>query len=389
MPDQDLIKTRWTPSKFDAALVAYVAEGKLLTARYACSGRVWKAELNWKPGYERATKVLTAYDERSLKSALLNVDASLKFLGQVNPTAARVETAADGNAAILEAMRADASISDAAYINACRRWKVKPQSRTTPSNTAQAAAKSVPVLSAADQRTLEAMRVDPTVSVQAYRNACAKFGVQPQPRPTQAATPASQSFVPFHVQGTAYGAFMQAHGELFTGIFAEGNAAAIAQWMHDENRQIDAASLDQCYRELKAANCFRTAATLTRGMNGALQIFQPYSRERIVRLRNQQTAETASAPPDYLSDVEKDVWRAVRQAYPALSVRSAGFQDCCKRTLLKWATDFAVENDPSLAAANKKGELRKAVDAVLNSWAKISHPNRKVDDKGKTLIWLG
>jgi hypothetical protein len=384
----ELIQNRFTQSKFDNARSASVADGTKLTARYTCTGRLWRASLAWKKGWERAQDSITAYDEQSLKNAILKLDPTARFIGQVNPNVVPVESLADKQAEMLEMLRTDPNTSQKAYESACKMYKEKPKPRNAPAEVrAQNGGRE---LSVTDAKVLEALRVDVArTSDVAYRNACAKFGVQPQPRPTQAVTPASQSLVPFHVQGTAYGAFMQAHGELFTSIFAEQNASVIAQWMQDENRQIDATSLDQCYRELKAANCFRTAATLTRGMNGAPQIFQPYSHARIVALRNQQAVEVATAPPDYLSDVEKDCWNAVRQAYPQLPVGSPAFQDCCKRTLLKWCQEFVLENQPELAAANKKGELSVAVTKVLNSWAKISHPNRKVDDKGKTLIWLG
>jgi hypothetical protein len=318
-------------------------------------------------------------------------------LGQVNASTVPVETAADGNAAILEAMRVDASISDAAYVNACRRWKVKPQPRNATSSTAQVASKTAPVLSAADQRTLEAMRADLTVGTQAYRNACAKFGVQPQVRPTQAAMPMSQALVPFHVQGQAYGEFMQAHGELFTGFFAEGNAAIIAQWMQDEGRQCDAASLDQCYRECLAAGYFRDARTLSRDMSGSMRIVRPYNHAELVAARKQQTVEAVNQPPAYLSDLEKDAWQAVRRAYPNLSVQSAGFQTCVRDTTVLWARQHVLESQPELGATNAKGqlahqgELNEAIRKVLNAWARISNPNmgKRVDEKGNERLWLG
>lgn len=385
-----LIANRFTPSAFDKAHSVSIAEGTRLTARIHCSGRAYKAELVWKSGWERTEKVITAFDEASMRRAILTRDPTARFIGKINPNTVPVETVADKNAEMLEAMRLDtATVSDKAYISACQRLRVKPQPRNTPAQTR--AAQTGPVLSAADQRTLEAMRVDLTVSAQAYRNACAKFGVQPQPRPTQAATPTSQTLVPFHIQGEAYGAFMQAHGELFTGFFAEGNAAIIAQWMQDNNRQCDTPSLDQCYRECKAAGFFRTATTLTRDLNGSLQIVQPYSHERIVAARRQQTTDAVNAPPDYLSDVEKDAWRAVRQKYPTLSVPSAGFQTCVRDTILKWSREFVLEQQPELGAANKKGELSVAITKVLNNWAKLSNPNinKRVDEKGNERIWLG
>ena len=78
--------------------------------------------------------------------------------------------------------------------------------------------------------------------------------------PTKATTPTTHAIVPFHVQGEAYHNFVQAHGELYNGIFAEQNATIIANWMRDNSRQCDAASLDQCFSECSRLGYFRDAA---------------------------------------------------------------------------------------------------------------------------------
>ncbi len=247
-------------------------------------------------------------------------------------------------------------------------------------------------LSPADAKALESLRTDVahTSDVQ-YRSACRAFGQQPQPRPAgNTAAAASKANLPqgapsLRASAEAWSAFETAHGELFQPPYGLLNLRAIEQYFADEKVQWTADTLATCYKELKAANCFRDARTLTRGMHGDLHVVQPYSHERILQLRNQQVVDVATAPPAYLSDVEKDCWNAVHQAHPKLAVRSAEFQDCCKRTLVKWATEFAVEKDASLAVSSKKGELSVAVNAVLNSWARVKKSGQSLSQR----IWLG
>jgi hypothetical protein len=245
-------------------------------------------------------------------------------------------------------------------------------------------------LTAAETRMLTQLRDDPHTSDVAYRNAAKKFGVKPEPRTVNTTPAASTANLPqgvpaLRASAEAWQAFEQAHGELFQPPYGLLNLRIIEQYFSDEKLQWTSETLATCYRELKAAGNFRDARTLTRGMNNDLQVVQPYSHARILALRNKQTVEAATAPPDYLSDVEKDAWRAVQQAYPKLPVRSAEFQDCSKRTLVKWATEYAVEKDPSLGAANKKGELSVAVNAVLNQWSRIKKPAQSLSQR----VWLG
>jgi hypothetical protein len=390
MSNQELIQTRFTPSKFDAARSEYIGEGKLLTARYKNVGRTWRAELQWKKGYERSTTSITAYDEASLKSQLLAVDRTLRFLGKVNTSpVVPTQTLADKTDEMLEALRTDPATSDKAYISACQLYKQKPKPRNAPAEVrTQNAGRE---LSSADAELLEEMRVTAAVSDKAYRNACAKLGVPPRPRPTRAAVQAAQTAVPFFEQDQAWQAFATAHGELFVAPFAVQNAHIIQQWMKDENRQSDSAALEQAYRECSAANYFRDARTLSRDFNGSLRIVRPYSHAELVAARRQQTVEAATTPPAYLSDLERDCWQAVRQAHPSLSPRSAAFQTCCKDTLLKWSCEYCLEQDPSLGAANKCGELRAAIDRVITQWVRIKNPNLGAGNKTikDTRIWLG
>ncbi len=232
----------------------------------------------------------------------------------------------------------DPQTGDKAYISACQLYKQKPKSRTAPAEVrTQNGGRE---LSFADAKALEAMRVDLTVSAQSYRNACAKLGVPPRPRPTQAAAPAAQAQQPVSIieQLAAWPDFQREHGEIFQPPFGDQNVKIIAQYLLDEgNLPSTPANLATAYRELKAAGCFRDARTLTRGMDGDLQVVQPYSHERILAMRRQQVADVANQPPVGLSDVDRDCWRAVHQAYPQLPVNSPAFKKCCADTLQKWS----------------------------------------------------
>jgi hypothetical protein len=250
-------------------------------------------------------------------------------------------------------------------------------------------------LSAKDAATLDALKNDPHTSDAMYRTACKSFGQKPQPRNVTANAVASTANLPqgaptLRASAEAWMAFEIAHAELFTGVFAASNLTVIEQWFADEKVQWTADSLAQCYRELKAANCFRAANILTRGIHGALQIVKPYSHQRIVAMRDKQVVEAANAAPAHLSDVDRDVWNAVKAKYPQLPVNSAGFKKCCADTLILWATDFVKEQQPQLAAANRQGELRKAVDTTLMQWARMSNSNiGQSNSKAGTKIWLG
>jgi hypothetical protein len=247
---------------------------------------------------------------------------------------------------------------------------------------------------AKDTAILDKLRDDPHTSDVQYRMMCRSLGQQPQPRNITPAAAAStnlpQGAPALRSSVEAWSAFETAHGELFQPPYGLLNLRAIEQWFADEKVQWATETLAQCYAELKAANVFRDACTLTRGMSGALAIVQPYSHDRIVALRQKQVVQTANAAPAHLSDVDRDVWNAVRAKYPQLPVNSAGFKKCCADTLILWATDFVKEQQPQLAAANRQGELRKAVDTTLMQWARMSNSNiGQSNSKAGTKIWLG
>jgi hypothetical protein len=318
--------------------ISYAADAPSFSAVILPGVNVWTATLTYKAGWKAGPPSVTARDQDALLAALIKQDNGCKFYKR------------DSTAG---------------------------------------------VLSAKDTAVLEKLRNDPFTSDVQYRMMCKSFGQKPQPRNVTANAVASTANLP---QGApalrssveAWSAFETAHGELFQPPYGLLNLRAIEQWFADEKVQWATETLAQCYAELKAANVFRDACTLTRGMSGALAIVQPYSHDRIVALRQKQVVQTANAAPAHLSDVDRDVWNAVRAKYPQLPVNSAGFKKCCADTLILWATDFVKEQQPQLAAANRQGELRKAVDTTLMQWARQSNSNiGQPNSKATTKIWLG
>jgi hypothetical protein len=248
------------------------------------------------------------------------------------------------------------------------------------------------VLSAKDAATLENLRQDPHTSDSVYRTACASFGTKPQPRNIATTTVASTANLPqgvpsLRASAEAWSAFETAHGELFQPPYGLMNLRTIEQYFADEKVQWTTDTLATCYKELNAANCFRDARTLTRGMHGDLQVVQPYSHERIVALRQKQAAAVATAAPAGLSEVDREAWDAVHAKYPKLPVHSVEFKQRCSNTILLWATEYVKEQQPELAVANKRGELRKAVDAVVMQWSRQTNP--RANKNFSQRIWLG
>ncbi len=106
-------------------------------------------------------------------------------------------------------------------------------------------------------------------------------------------------------------------------------------------------------------------------------------------MRRQQVVDVANQPPAGLSDVDREAWNAVRAKYPQLPVNSAGFKKCCRDTILLWARDYVLEQQPELAATNKRGELNRAIDVVIMQWTRnpnLGQGNKTIKD---TRIWLG
>jgi hypothetical protein len=318
--------------------ISYVADAPSFGAVITPGTAVQTAVLTWKKGWKVGAPSVTTSTMDQLMAALLRLDAACKFYKR-----------AEGDGA----------------------------------------------LSAKDAAMLENLRQDPHTADAVYRTACKSFGQKPQPRTVNAAAAASTANLPqgapaLRASAEAWSAFETAHGELFQPPYGLTNLRAIEQYFADEKVQWTADTLATCYKELKAANCFRDARTLTRGMHGDLQVVQPYSHERILALRQKQVVQAANAAPSNLSEVDREAWNAVRAKYPQLPINSARFKKCCSDTVLLWATDYAKEQQPELAAANKRGELRKAVDAVLVQWARQSNSNiGQPNSKATTKIWLG
>ena len=176
-------------------------------------------------------------------------------------------------------------------------------------------------LSPKDAAMLAQLRDDKNTSDAVYRTACRSFGVKPQPRSIAVAPVASTANLPqgvpaLRASAEAWSAFETAHGELFQPPYGLLNLRAIEQYFADEKVQWTADNLATCYKELKAANCFRDARTLTRGMNGDLQVVQPYSHERILALRNQQVTAQRNAAPAGMSEADTAAWNHVVQNHP-------------------------------------------------------------------------
>jgi len=322
---------------FNNAPVTRTADSETFTAKISVGTNVVRAELQYKAGFRVGPPSITTRDMDSLMAALQKQDRTVKFY-------ARAEGAG--------------------------------------------------TLSAKDAATLDALKNDPHTSDSVYRTACASFGQKPQPRNVTAAKTASTANLPqgvpaLRASAEAWTAFETAHGELFQPPYGLLNLRAIENWFADEKVQWTADTLAQCYAELKAAQVFRTAGTLTRGIHGALQIVKPYSHAAIVAARQQRVMEATNAAPSNLTAVDRDAWEAVRRANPKMQVGSAAFKQLCSQTVLAWAKAFVLDADASLAADDKRGQLSVAINRVLVQWSRnpnLGQGNKTIKD---TRIWLG
>jgi hypothetical protein len=316
---------------FNNAPVTRTADAESFTAKITVSANIARADIQYKPTFKQGPPTVTARDLDTLTSALAKIDNTVKFYAR-----------ADGAGTL--------SVKDAAM--------------------------------------LAQLRDDKNTSDSVYRTACKSFGVKPEPRTVNPATVASTANLPqgvpaLRASAEAWQAFETAHGELFQPPYGLLNLRAIEQYFADEKLQWTSGTLATCYRELKAANCFRDARTLTRGMNNDLQVVQPYSHARILALRNKQVVTQRNAAPAGMSEADTAAWNSIVQNYPKVQVGSPRFRELCSQTVLDWAKEFALGQDPSLGATNKKGELRKAIDAVLLQWARPKKQNLS------QRIWLG
>jgi hypothetical protein len=316
--------------------LSYRADAPSFTAKIAPGTAVQTAIIAYKAGFKIGPPSVTASTMDQLMAALLRLDAGVKFY----KTGAEAGTLSAKDAATLENLRTDSRTSDSVYRTACASYGVKPQVRNIQSVTANTSA--------------------------------------PQAAPTL-----SDSVV-------AWGKFEREHAELFTGVFAQQNLKTIENWFADEpGAQWTAANLATCYAELKAAGNFRDARTLSRDLNGSLQIAQPYSRERILAMRRQQAVDVATAPPAHLSEADQQAWAAVRQSHPGVPVNSPAFKQLCASQVLAWAKESVLENQPELAASNKRGELSVAINKVLVAWSRNPNLGQGQKTIKDTRIWLG
>ncbi|MGA8981811.1 MAG: hypothetical protein WB470_03990, partial [Candidatus Acidiferrales bacterium] len=245
-----------------------------------------------------------------------------------------------------------------------------------------------------DAAMLAQLRDDKNTSDAVYRTACASFGQKPQPRSITIAPVASTANLPqgvpaLRASAEAWMAFEAAHGELFQSPYGVLNLRAIEQYFADEKVQWTADNLATCYKELKAANCFRDARTLTRGMNGDLQVVQPYSHERILALRNQQVTAQRNAAPAGMSEADTAAWNHVVQNHPGVSVGSPRFRQLCSQQVLSWAKESVLETDPSLATSDKRGQLSVAMSKIIAQWTRNPNLNQGQKTIKDTRLWLG
>jgi hypothetical protein len=311
--------------------ISYAADAPSFSAVILPGVNVWTATLTYKAGWKAGPPSVTTRDQDALLAALIKQDAGCKFYKR----------------------NADAG-----------------------------------TLSAKDAAMLAQLRDDPHTSDVAYRSACKSFGAKPEPRTVNTAVVASTANLPqgapsLRASAESWAAFETAHGELFQPPYGLLNLRVIEQYFADEKIQWTADTLATCYRELKAANCFRDARTLTRGMHGDLQVVKPYSHERILALRQKQVVQTANAAPAELSEADTAAWNTTVQNYPKVPVGSPQFRELCSRQVLDWAKENVLSADASLAASNKRGELRAAIDKQLLAWA------RPKKQSLSQRIWLG
>jgi hypothetical protein len=122
---QDKIQNRFTSNKFETTRAKRIAKGKYFTATLTCTGRTYRADIQWEPGYEANNSAVTAFSEDSLADALRKYDPAVRFL-DVRPD---VNSLPAGDAAMLENARNDSKTSNALYASMCARFKQKPKVR--------------------------------------------------------------------------------------------------------------------------------------------------------------------------------------------------------------------------------------------------------------------
>lgn len=259
----------------------------------------WTASLQWKPGYKPGPGSITAITEEKLRVNLRQLDGSVNF-----------------------------------YVNA----------------------NGAPIASA-DEGLLEQMRVDPTVSDAAYRNACNGFKQTPKARPdfnaaAQAATTLSRRMPTFAEQLTARQNFNATHPEIMSGPFATFNASLIDRWLADENLPSTFATLNQACEELAIGEMFRDNTSGTR--RG--RIVKPYDIEVLRKIRRR-------------NDAPAPVRRTAAEHQRGRNEESLSIVARARQVVLAEYPEFTPQ-----PGSGESGELRKLIDAQLLVWAREENP---------------
>jgi hypothetical protein len=319
---------RFTESRFDQQTVK-VASANTFTAQIRSTGNAVKAHVTFKDNRAQKEVFYTFLTEGQMQDNLRKLDPSVKFL----------------------------------------------EKQITQEATAATRAEQ-------DDTLLEAMRVDPSVKDQAYRNACRSAGQPPKPRPDFTGTSAAQKITPLQEQIEQFRAFAQVHQDLNRGLFREFNYRLIHDWCANENREVTTPNMEQAYEELTAAGCFKHFDT---GRPGG-RIVRPYVHAELVAARKQRGA--AVAPPAGLSPVDEQCWKLVHAQNPTLDTRSPQFRTACQQQIWLWARTNALKEG---FTDENEGEMRKRCEQIVLDWARQSNQNIGTGNRAAkdTRVWLG
>jgi hypothetical protein len=281
-------------TRFDAVAPKRIAAGNKLEASITSTGRVWRAHVTWKAGWTGSESVV-AYSEEQLHNELRRMDKTVTF--------------------------------------------------------ASTQASSSPTTNAQDDAMLEAMRDDPGVKDAAYFNACRRFGVAPQARPNFDVPIASaKPFVSAVAQNNALERFLATHPALSDGGWFDFNSKLVIAWHDAEELPLTAQSLEQSFNELWSHGMFRDAQTGKRGG----RIVRSFD---IELLRHDRAKAAASAAPvvqatETQADVMARAKRLVLTARPDLNsvdgMKSDEFRKLRDGLLTQWARSL----NPKLARGN-------------------------------------
>lgn len=319
---------RFTSSRFDAVTIK-AADANTFSAQITSTGNTIRAHVTFKDNRTQKEVFYTFMSEGQMQENLRKLDSSVKFLNRQVTQEAEVTQRASQDDALLEAMRVDPSVNDAAYRSACRSAKQKPE-----------------------------------------------------PRPDFTGTKEAQKITPFYSQYAQFGAWAKTHPELSYGVFEEYNLDLISQWCAAENREFTTQNLEQAYAELNAAHCFKSFDT---GRPGG-RIVQTYDHAALVAARKNRAAVVE--PPVNLSPVDRQAWERIHALNPHLDVHMDKFRSLCQQQVYSWAKINALKEGFTEANA---GELNKRCDEIILGWARQRNANLGVGNKSAVdrRIWLG